>query len=51
MDISQLIADHGACFYLIAFIWTFLEGETFVLFAGFALICLYIAYERLSNRL
>jgi membrane protein DedA with SNARE-associated domain len=36
MDISQLIADHGACFYLIAFIWTFLEGETFVLFAGFA---------------
>jgi membrane protein DedA with SNARE-associated domain len=36
MDISQLIADHGAYFYLIAFIWTFLEGETFVLFAGFA---------------
>ena len=36
MDISQLIAEHGACFYLIAFVWTFLEGETFVLFAGFA---------------
>ena len=36
MDISQLIADNGACFYLIAFIWTFLEGETFVLFAAFA---------------
>jgi membrane protein DedA with SNARE-associated domain len=36
MDISHLIAEHGACFYLIAFIWTFLEGETFVLFAGFA---------------
>src|SRR5689334_14820667 len=36
MDISQLIAEHGACFYLIAFTWTFLEGETFVLFAGFA---------------
>src|SRR6266571_5541697 len=36
MDISQLIAEHGACFYLIAFIWTFLEGETFVLFAAFA---------------
>jgi membrane protein DedA with SNARE-associated domain len=36
MDISQLIADHGACFYLTAFVWTFLEGETFVLFAGFA---------------
>jgi membrane protein DedA with SNARE-associated domain len=36
MDIGQLIAEHGACFYLIAFLWTFLEGETFVLFAGFA---------------
>jgi membrane protein DedA with SNARE-associated domain len=36
MDISRLIAENGACFYLIAFIWTFLEGETFVLFAGFA---------------
>ena len=36
MDISQLIAEHGACFYLLAFIWTFLEGETFVLFAAFA---------------
>src|SRR3954470_8333293 len=36
MDINQLIADNGACFYAIAFIWTFLEGETFVLFAGFA---------------
>src|SRR5260370_12938900 len=36
MDIIQLIAATGACFYLIAFIWTFLEGETFVLFAGFA---------------
>jgi membrane protein DedA with SNARE-associated domain len=36
MDINQLIADNGACFYLIAFIWTFLEGETIVLFAGFA---------------
>lgn len=36
MDIGQLIAEHGACFYLIAFIWTFLEGETFVLFAAFA---------------
>jgi membrane protein DedA with SNARE-associated domain len=36
MDIGQLIAEHGAYFYLIAFTWTFLEGETFVLFAGFA---------------
>src|SRR6266852_3507337 len=36
MDIGQLIAEHGAFFYLTAFLWTFLEGETFVLFAGFA---------------
>jgi membrane protein DedA with SNARE-associated domain len=36
MDINQLIAHNGACFYAIAFIWTFLEGETVVLFAGFA---------------
>lgn len=36
MDISQLIAEHGAYFYLTAFVWTFLEGETFVLFAAFA---------------
>lgn len=36
MDISQLIAQNGACFYLIAFVWTFLEGETIILFAGFA---------------
>ena len=36
MDINQLIAEHGAYFYLVALIWTFLEGETFVLFAGFA---------------
>src|SRR5437588_2041 len=36
MDINQLIAHNGACFYAIAFIWTFLEGETVILFAGFA---------------
>src|SRR5436853_459247 len=36
MDINQLIADNGACFYVIAFLWTFLEGETVILFAGFA---------------
>jgi membrane protein DedA with SNARE-associated domain len=36
MDIDQLIAEHGAYTYLIAFVWTFLEGETIVLFAGFA---------------
>jgi len=36
MDLNQLIAQNGACFYVIAFVWTFLEGETFILFAGFA---------------
>jgi len=36
MDINQLIATNGACFYLIIFVWTFLEGETIILFAGFA---------------
>src|SRR6267143_924127 len=36
MDINQLIANNGACFYVIAFVWTFLEGDTVILFAGFA---------------
>ncbi len=36
MDLNQLIAHHGAGFYLITLVWTFLEGETVVLFAGFA---------------
>ena len=36
MDVNQLIAEHGTWFYLIAFVWTFLEGETVVLCAGFA---------------
>jgi membrane protein DedA with SNARE-associated domain len=36
MQFNQLIAQHGAWFYLIAFIWTYLEGETIVIFAGFA---------------
>ncbi len=36
MDINQLIADHGQWFYPITVVWTFLEGETFVIFAGAA---------------
>ena len=36
MDINELIAHNGTWFYLIAFVWTFLEGETIVLFSGFA---------------
>src|ERR1700732_759503 len=36
MNINQLIIENGAWFYLIAFVWTFLEGETVILCAGFA---------------
>jgi membrane protein DedA with SNARE-associated domain len=36
MEFNRLIAEHGAWFYALAFIWTFLEGETIVVFAGFA---------------
>jgi len=36
MDLNQLIAHNGACFYVIILVWTFLEGETVVMFAGFA---------------
>ena len=36
MDIDHLVAQYGGYFYLIAFAWTFLEGETIILFAGFA---------------
>jgi membrane protein DedA with SNARE-associated domain len=36
VDVNQLIAEHGAWFYPITFLWTFLEGETFVIFAGAA---------------
>lgn len=36
MDVQRLILEHGAWSYLITFAWTFFEGETFVLFAGFA---------------
>ena len=36
MDLLATIADYGPWFYLVTLVWTFLEGETFVLFAGFA---------------
>jgi membrane protein DedA with SNARE-associated domain len=32
----EWIESHGTWFYVITFFWTFLEGETFVIFAGFA---------------
>ncbi len=35
-EIHELIRHNGDLFYLITFVWTALEGETFVIFAGFA---------------
>ncbi|MBY0428443.1 MAG: DedA family protein [Alphaproteobacteria bacterium] len=35
-DVNEFIQLHGNWFYVITFVWTFLEGETFVLFAGAA---------------
>jgi membrane protein DedA with SNARE-associated domain len=35
-DPWRLIADYGTYFYLIAIVWTFFEGETVILIAGFA---------------
>jgi membrane protein DedA with SNARE-associated domain len=34
-DIKRLIPQYGVWFYLLTFAWTFIEGETFVLFAGY----------------
>ncbi|MBP6818282.1 DedA family protein [Ferrovibrio sp. MS7] len=36
LDIYKLIEEYRDLFYVITFIWTFLEGETFVIFAGAA---------------
>jgi membrane protein DedA with SNARE-associated domain len=36
MDVQRLIIEHGAWFYPFTFALTFIEGETFVLVAGFA---------------
>ena len=35
-NVNDFIEHHGNWFYVITFVWTFLEGETFVLFAGAA---------------
>lgn len=35
MELAQFIADKGDWFYAITFVWTFLEGETFVIIAAF----------------
>jgi membrane protein DedA with SNARE-associated domain len=36
VGIEQTIAHYGGYFYLVTLIWTALEGETFVLLAGYA---------------
>ena len=36
MDIQHFILEHGTWTYFVTFAWTFFEGETFVLIAGFA---------------
>jgi membrane protein DedA with SNARE-associated domain len=36
VNVDQLIAEHGRLVYAITFVWTFFEGETFVIFAGAA---------------
>lgn len=40
-----LIREHGEWFYLITFIWTALEGETFVIFAAWAAQAGYLQIE------
>lgn len=35
-EIHDLISRYGDLFYVLAFFWAALEGETFVIFAGFA---------------
>ncbi len=35
-DIQSLVREYGTLVYVVIFLWTFLEGETFVIFAGAA---------------
>jgi membrane protein DedA with SNARE-associated domain len=35
-EVNALISQYGEWFYLLTFVWAALEGETFLLFAGFA---------------
>src|SRR5580698_4307007 len=35
-DVLELAKHYGPLFYPITVVWTFLEGETFVIFAGYA---------------
>ncbi|HVY13353.1 MAG TPA: hypothetical protein VHB73_07300, partial [Alphaproteobacteria bacterium] len=36
VDVHELIRRNRSWFYTIAFVWSFLEGETFLIFAGAA---------------
>lgn len=36
MDVQHLIQEYGLLIYPLTFVWTFLEGESFVLVGGFA---------------
>jgi membrane protein DedA with SNARE-associated domain len=36
VDVQELVQRHRSWFYTITFMWSFLEGETFLLFAGAA---------------
>jgi len=36
IDVFALIQEWGSLFYVVTFVWAFLEGETFVIFAGAA---------------
>jgi membrane protein DedA with SNARE-associated domain len=36
VNVDLLIAEYGALVYAVTFVWTFFEGETFVIFAGAA---------------
>jgi membrane protein DedA with SNARE-associated domain len=33
--VHGMVQEHGALFYLITFLWALVEGETFLIFAGF----------------
>jgi membrane protein DedA with SNARE-associated domain len=55
IDIYNMIENYNEWFYIITFAWTFIEGETFVIFAGAAAsqdvlnICLLIAVSWLGS--
>lgn len=46
-EIIEYIRQYGDLFYLITFVWAALEGETFVIFAGFAVQRGYLNAEAL----